>query len=134
MEIGDGKISLDPGIIRTAEYSYLLDSKTFLFVHRPSRTQNRGLTAFFTGLFLVVGVSTFLAGENIVWVWVSFFLFAVSAFNLVRSVLPRSLAKDEWTLMVGSGETPMELFKSMDQQEFETKRTEIEQALLTRQT
>ena len=133
MELEDGKISLNAGMIRAAEYSYLIDSKTLLIVQEPAKTEDRSLPIFFTGLFLFVSIATFFDGQHIAWIWVSLFLFAVSAYNLIKSFLPKSKAK-EWTLMVGSYENPINLFSSTNQAEFEAKRTEIEQALMARES
>lgn len=122
---------MNAAIIRKDDYSYLVDSKTVLFVTTPRPVQNRGLMVFFIGLPAAAAAGIIIAGSNIAWVPALLFVSAYSAYHLVKSFASKSIHRSS-VLYVGAGESPIELFRSSDPEEFAAKRLELEQALMTK--
>lgn len=118
--------------IRSEEYTYLTDTKTTLWITKPDPGGNRSVQAFFMFGGFALAIGSFLQGGYPVVVVMSLFAALFSCWYFMLSFLPQGKNKADWVLYVGSGETPIELYRSSDKAEFDAKRDEIEQALVSR--
>jgi len=127
--LADGYV-VTSGLIKGDSYSFLIESKTALFVVAPSNDKQLGMPIFFLGISLAAAAGLWLDGQIFALIFPLLFVAALSGVSLFRSL--RRPGEIEWKLYLGSGENPILIFSSPDAEAFEAKRNEIEQALLTR--
>jgi hypothetical protein len=128
--LADGYV-VSRGLIKGDEYSFLLDSKTALFVSYPEGQLAGGVSIFFLGISLAAAAGVWLDGKTFALMLPLLFVACLSAISLFRNFRSRYVRK-EWKLYLGSGESPVLIYSTPDAAAFEAKRNEIEQALLTR--
>ena len=126
-----GGLVVNSSIVRKDEYSYLVESKTALFVSSPRPGMNRSFQAFFAGFSLAIAIGVGLDNGKLAWIAPLLFVSVFSAYHFIRSFSAESVSRSQ-ILYVGAGENPIELFRSSDRAEFAAKRLEFEQSLMTK--
>jgi len=125
-------IEFTPDFIRKEEYTFLLASKTTLFVQKPNKNEDRAFSAFFTFGGLAVAIGAFFDNRGALVFAIALFVSIFAGWFFIRSFFAPSGREKDWVLYVGSGEESVEIFRSSDKAVFEAKRDEIERTLTSR--
>jgi hypothetical protein len=125
-------IEITRGFIRKEEYTHLLESKTLLVVQKPYKEEGRSFSAFFTFGGLAAAIGALLDDRGALWVAIALFVTFFAGWFFIRSFFAESGREKDWVLYIGSGDSPLEIFRSSDEAEFDAKRNEIERTLTSR--
>jgi hypothetical protein len=127
--LGDGCV-ITPGLIKGDNYSYLIETKTVLWIQEPADdVAQRGLPLFFLGASLSAAAGVWMDGTGYVLLLPLLFVAALAAWSLMRRFL-KAKADGEWKLFIGSSEDPKLIYSTSDAAAFEAKRDEIERVLV----
>ena len=127
--LGDGCV-ITPGLIKGDNYSYLIETKTALWVEEPNYNgAQRGVPLFFLGASLSAAGGVWLDRTGYVLLLPILFVAALAGWSLLRGFL-KAKAADEWKLFIGSSENPTLIYANSDAAAFEAKREEIERVLV----
>jgi hypothetical protein len=126
------KFEIDTKKIRSEEYTYLTDSKTALWITKTDPESGRSTQAFFMLGGLALAIGSFLQGGYPLIVIMSLFAALFAGWFFIRSFLSQGKMQKDWVLYLGTGDSPIELYRSCDKADFDAKRDIIEQALISR--
>ena len=132
--LGDNVV-MTPGLIKGERYSFLIESKTALFVQTPdvleASSPARGFPLFILAFSVasIIGISLNQTAEVLM---MPLIVVAIAAaWSLIKSFWKPVRDEGKWCLYLGSAE-PVLIYSSFDGEIFEAKRNEIEQTLLGR--